>query len=108
MTSAYAMPSTSAASSSNSRWRDVQTVPRPRARAANMILQAAGAIIPHMALCMTAGWPSLRPERQGMTYTGISWKWPMKGWTDAMMRAYIALWVGLAKWRLGAAMGIVK
>src|SRR5215208_4316667 len=55
MTSSNGIPRISAASRSWRRWKVVQTLPRPRARAASMKLQAAGMIDPQREAWATTG-----------------------------------------------------
>jgi hypothetical protein len=52
------MPTISATSRSCIRWNDVQTVPRPRERAASMKLHAAGMIEANIDETSAFGFPS--------------------------------------------------
>jgi len=46
----------------------------PLSRAANIKLQVAGRIEPHVPACITADAPSKRPAIQGIRNTGTSWR----------------------------------
>src|SRR5918998_390273 len=51
------MPRSAAASASYRRWMVLQEVPSPRARAASMKLQMAGAMLPQTGACHAHGIP---------------------------------------------------